>query len=73
MTDLTMQMEVNFFQKNSAEYWIPVTAKIPGSELALAKRGGLHLGFAAGVHVDHPRMRFIGMAGRDRKPRGGAD
>jgi VWFA-related protein len=40
ITDLTIAMEVNYFQLNSAEYYIPVTFKIPGSELALARRGG---------------------------------
>ncbi|MGH9721883.1 MAG: hypothetical protein ACRD8O_16885 [Bryobacteraceae bacterium] len=33
-------MEVNYFQLNRAEYFVPVTVKIPGSELARAKRGG---------------------------------
>ncbi|HMD70660.1 MAG TPA: VWA domain-containing protein [Bryobacteraceae bacterium] len=40
ITDLTISMEVNYFQLNGAEYYIPVTMKIPGSELALARRGG---------------------------------
>jgi hypothetical protein len=31
---------VNYFQLNSAQYFIPVWVKIPGSELALARRGG---------------------------------
>ena len=38
--DLTISLEVNYFQLNGAEYYIPVTMKIPGSELALARRGG---------------------------------
>jgi hypothetical protein len=33
-------MEVNYFQLNRAEYFVPVAVKIPGSELALARRGG---------------------------------
>ena len=33
-------MELNYFQLNSAEYFVPVAVKIPGSELALARRGG---------------------------------
>jgi hypothetical protein len=33
-------MEVNYFQLNRAQYFIPVAVKIPGSELALARRGG---------------------------------
>jgi VWFA-related protein len=40
VTDITIAMEVNYFQLNSAEYFVPVAVKIPGSELALAKRGG---------------------------------
>jgi VWFA-related protein len=40
ITDLTIAMEVNYFQLNRAEYYVPVVMKIPGSELALAKRGG---------------------------------
>jgi hypothetical protein len=40
VTDITIAMEVNYFQLNSAEYFVPVAVKIPGSELALARRGG---------------------------------
>jgi VWFA-related protein len=40
VTDITMAMEVNYFQLNRAQYFIPVAVKIPGSELALARRGG---------------------------------
>jgi VWFA-related protein len=40
ITDLTIAMELNYFQLNRAEYFVPVTLKIPGSELALAKSGG---------------------------------
>jgi VWFA-related protein len=40
ITDITMAMEVNYFQLNRAQYFIPVAVKIPGSELALARRGG---------------------------------
>jgi VWFA-related protein len=40
MTEITIAMEVNYFQLNNAEYFVPVAVKIPGSELALAKRGG---------------------------------
>jgi VWFA-related protein len=50
ITDLTISMEVNYFQLNSAEYYIPVTFKIPGSELALARRGG----------AEHTSIEFIG-------------
>ncbi len=40
ITDLTMVMEVNYFQLNKAEYFVPISLKIPGSEFALAKKGG---------------------------------
>ena len=40
MTELTIAMEVNYFQLNRAEYFVPIVVKIPGRELALAKRGG---------------------------------
>ncbi|HVH27586.1 MAG TPA: VWA domain-containing protein [Vicinamibacterales bacterium] len=40
ITDIPMAMEVNYFQLNRAQYFVPVAVKIPGSELALAKRGG---------------------------------
>ena len=40
ITDLTVAMEINYFQLNRAEYFVPIVVKIPGRELALAKRGG---------------------------------
>jgi VWFA-related protein len=40
ITDLTIAMEVNYFQLNRAEYFVPLAVKIPGSELALARKGG---------------------------------
>jgi VWFA-related protein len=40
VTDLTIAMEVSYFQLNRAEYYVPVVVKIPGSELALARKGG---------------------------------
>ena len=50
VTDLTIAMEVGYFQLNSAEYYVPVVLKIPGSELALARRGG----------AEHTVIDFIG-------------
>ena len=50
ITELTVAMEVNYFQLNSAEYFVPVVVKIPGSELALARKGG----------ADHTLIDFIG-------------
>jgi VWFA-related protein len=40
ITELTIAMEINFFQLNRAEYFVPVHVKIPGSELTLARKGG---------------------------------
>ncbi len=40
ITDITIALELNYFQLNSAEYFIPVAVKIPGSELALARKRG---------------------------------
>jgi len=50
ITELTIQMEVSYFQLNSAEYFVPVALKIPGRELALARRRG----------ADHTLIDFIG-------------
>jgi len=50
ITELTIAMEVDYFQLNRAEYFIPLSVKIPGSELALAKRGG----------AEHTLLDFIG-------------
>ncbi len=40
ITELTVAMEIDYFQLNRAEYFVPIVVKIPGRELALAKRGG---------------------------------
>jgi VWFA-related protein len=40
ITELTIAMELNYFQLNHAEYFVPVVVKIPGNELALAKKHG---------------------------------
>jgi VWFA-related protein len=40
VTDITIALEVNYFQLNRAEYFVPVAVKIPGSELALARKKG---------------------------------
>ncbi len=40
ITELTIAMEIDYFQLNRAEYFVPIVVKIPGRELALAKRGG---------------------------------
>ena len=40
VTELTVSMEINYFQLNRAEYYVPLVVKIPGRELALAKKMG---------------------------------
>ncbi len=50
ITDLTMAMELDYFQLNRAEYFVPLVIKIPGHELTLAKRGG----------SERTRIDFIG-------------
>jgi VWFA-related protein len=50
ITELTLAMEVNFFQLNRAEYFVPVSVKVPGSELARARKGG----------AEHTLIDFIG-------------
>jgi len=50
ITELTIAMEVDYFQLNRAEYYVPIIVKIPGRELALAKRHG----------AEHTLLDFIG-------------
>ena len=50
ITELTIAMEIDYFQLNRAEYFVPLVVKIPGRELALAKRGG----------AEHTLIDFIG-------------
>src|SRR5262249_22666711 len=40
ITELTIAKGIDYFQMNRAEYFVPIVVKIPGRELALAKRGG---------------------------------
>ena len=49
-TELTIAMEINYFQLNKAEYFVPLMVKIPGRELALAKKRG----------ADHTLIDFVG-------------
>jgi VWFA-related protein len=50
ITELSIAMEVDYFQLNRAEYFVPIVVKIPGRELALAKRGG----------AEHTLIDFVG-------------
>jgi len=49
-TDLTVALELNYFQLNRAEYFVPVMIKIPASELVFAKKHG----------ADHALIDFVG-------------
>src|ERR1017187_3981710 len=50
ITELTIDMEIDYFQLNRAEYFVPIIMKIPGRELVLAKKGG----------AEHTLIDFIG-------------
>jgi VWFA-related protein len=50
ITELSIAMEIDHFQLNRAEYFVPIVVKIPGRELALAKRGG----------AEHTLIDFVG-------------
>lgn len=50
ITELTIAMEIDYFQLNRAEYFVPIVVKMPGRELALARRGG----------AEHTLIDFIG-------------
>ncbi len=43
VTDMTIAMEIDYFQINRAEYFVPLMVKIPGSELTLARKGGAEI------------------------------
>jgi len=40
ITDLSLNMEIDYFRLARDRYYVPVTVKIPGSEFELAKHGG---------------------------------
>jgi VWFA-related protein len=40
ITDLSVALEVDYFRMARDRYFVPITVKIPGSELELAKHGG---------------------------------
>ncbi len=40
ITEITLAVEVNYFQLNRAEYFVPVAVKIPGNELTTVRRRG---------------------------------
>jgi VWFA-related protein len=40
ITEITIGLEVNYFQLNSAEYFVPIAVKVSGNELVLAQKAG---------------------------------
>ncbi len=50
ITELSIAMEIDHFQLNRAEYFVQIIVKIPGRELAFAKRGG----------AEHTLIDFVG-------------
>ncbi len=56
VTDLTLALEVNYFRQARDRYFVPVSLKIPGSDIELARKGG----------AESTRLDFIGEV-RDSK------
>ncbi len=50
VTDLTVALEVNYFRMARDRYFVPVSVKIPGSDIELARKGG----------AETTRLDFIG-------------
>ena len=50
VTDLALALEVNYFRQAKDRYFVPVSVKIPGSDIELARRGG----------AESTRIDFIG-------------
>ncbi|HET9130268.1 MAG TPA: sigma-70 family RNA polymerase sigma factor [Terriglobia bacterium] len=50
ITELPIEMEVNYFQLNHSDYFVPFTIRIPGNELVLAQK----------VDADRTVIDFIG-------------
>ena len=40
ITEIPMAVEINYFQLNSAEYFVPISVRMPGSELARPRPAG---------------------------------
>lgn len=50
VTDLSLALEVNYFRQSRDRYFVPVSVKIPGSDIELAKKSG----------AESTRLDFIG-------------
>ena len=56
VTDLSLALEVNYFRQARDRYFVPVSVKIPGADIELARKGG----------AENTRLDFIGEV-RDSK------
>jgi VWFA-related protein len=50
VTDLTLALEIDYFRQAKDRYFVPVSVKIPGTDIELARRGG----------AESTRLDFIG-------------
>ena len=50
VTDLTLALEIDYFRQARDRYFVPLSVKIPGSDIELAKKGG----------AESTRLDFIG-------------
>ena len=77
ITDITIAMEMNYFQLNRAEYFVPVVVKIPGSELRARQEAAAPqrtlIDFIGEIkddygytHAEHPRQARHQADERDR-------
>jgi VWFA-related protein len=58
ITDLPLALEVNYFRLAQNRYFVPVSLKIPGSEITLARRGS----------TEFTELDFIGQVRQARGP-----
>jgi len=58
ITDLPLALEVNYFRLAQNRYFVPVSVKIPGSEITLARRGS----------TEFTELDFIGQVRQARGP-----
>ena len=68
VTDIPLSVEVDYFKLNGSEYYVPVTAKLPGGELTLLRNRGAattEIDFYTEVKDDH---RVTHSNVRDRLP-----
>jgi VWFA-related protein len=56
VTDLSLAVEVNYFRQAKDRYLVPISVKIPGSDIELARKGG----------AESTRLDFIGEVRNER-------